>query len=59
MAKISFLFSLFLIVALAIANGSATKEKVGISELKKGDLSVKFTNWGATIVSVILPDKYG
>ncbi|XVF58231.1 hypothetical protein PTKIN_Ptkin07bG0047900 [Pterospermum kingtungense] len=59
MAKLSFLFSLFLIAAFAVANGSATKEKVGIYELKKGDLSVKFTNWGATIVSVILPDKYG
>ena len=59
MAKISFLLSLLLIVAFAIANGYATKEKVGIYELNKGDLSVKFTNWGATIVSVILPDKYG
>ncbi|KAK8592901.1 hypothetical protein V6N13_043474 [Hibiscus sabdariffa] len=60
MAKASFfLLSLFIIVAYAIANGSATMEKVGIYELKKGDMSVKFTNWGATIVSVILPDKYG
>ncbi|KAE8695787.1 aldose 1-epimerase-like [Hibiscus syriacus] len=60
MAKISFfLFSLFMIVASAIINGSAGKEKVGIYELKKGDMSIKFTNWGATIVSVILPDKYG
>ncbi|KAE8661321.1 PYRUVATE DEHYDROGENASE E1 BETA family protein [Hibiscus syriacus] len=60
MAKISFLlFSLFIIVASAIINGSEAKEKVGIYELKKGDLSVKFTNWGATIVSVIFPDKYG
>ncbi|XVF16577.1 hypothetical protein REPUB_Repub10bG0043900 [Reevesia pubescens] len=59
MAKISFLFSLLLIVAFATANGSATKEKVGIYELKKGNFSVKFTNWGATIISVIFPDKYG
>nr|KJB75756.1 hypothetical protein B456_012G055600 [Gossypium raimondii] len=60
MAKVSLLlFSLFIIVASAIINGSEAVEKVGIYELKKGDLSVKFTNWGATIVSVFLPDKYG
>ncbi|KAK8592900.1 hypothetical protein V6N12_044993 [Hibiscus sabdariffa] len=60
MAKESFfLFSLFIIVASAIVNGSATTDKVGVYELKKGEMSVKFTNWGATIVSVILPDKYG
>ncbi|KAE8695788.1 PYRUVATE DEHYDROGENASE E1 BETA family protein [Hibiscus syriacus] len=59
MARISFfLFSLFIIVAYAFINGSEAKEKVGIYELKKGDMSVKFINCGATIVSVILPDKY-
>ncbi|OMO79238.1 Aldose 1-/Glucose-6-phosphate 1-epimerase [Corchorus capsularis] len=57
--KISFLFSLLLIVAFAIANGSATKEMVELYELKLGNMTVKLTNWGATIVSVILPDKYG
>ncbi|XP_021905394.1 aldose 1-epimerase-like [Carica papaya] len=30
-----------------------------IYELKNGDLSVKFTNWGATIMSLTLPDKHG
>ncbi|KAL4376504.1 hypothetical protein GQ457_02G019540 [Hibiscus cannabinus] len=60
MAKLSFfLLSVLIIVASAIVNGSATSEKVGIYELKKGKMCVKFTNWGATIVSVILPDKYG
>lgn len=34
-------------------------EEVKFYELKKGDFSVKFTNWGATIVSVFLPDKDG
>ncbi|OMO55228.1 Aldose 1-/Glucose-6-phosphate 1-epimerase [Corchorus olitorius] len=57
--KISILFSLLLIVAFAIANGSATKEMVELYELKLGNMTVKLTNWGATIVSVILPDKYG
>ncbi|KAJ0975250.1 hypothetical protein J5N97_017215 [Dioscorea zingiberensis] len=32
---------------------------VGIYELKKGDFSVKVTNWGATITSVVLPDSKG
>ncbi|CAM8909830.1 unnamed protein product [Rhodiola kirilowii] len=31
----------------------------GIYELKKGNFSIKFTNWGATIVSLIVPDKNG
>lgn len=32
---------------------------MGFYELKKGDFSVKVTNWGATIVSVFLPDSKG
>lgn len=39
---------------------SATKhEDIGIYELNNGHFSVKLTNWGATIVSVFLPDKNG
>ncbi|KAJ4960357.1 hypothetical protein NE237_020267 [Protea cynaroides] len=38
---------------------SKKKLDVGFYEIKKGDFSIKFTNWGATIVSVILPDKNG
>ncbi|XP_043723314.1 galactose mutarotase-like [Telopea speciosissima] len=38
---------------------SKNKQSVGFYEIKKGDFSIKFTNWGATIVSVILPDKNG
>ncbi|CAB4311362.1 unnamed protein product [Prunus armeniaca] len=33
--------------------------EVGIYELKKGDFSVKLTNYGATVLSVVLPDKNG
>ncbi|KAF8408069.1 hypothetical protein HHK36_007210 [Tetracentron sinense] len=58
MVKISLLLC-FVIVAFAAANVSAAKHKVGIYELKKGDLSVKFTNWGATIISLLLPDREG
>ncbi|XP_010524327.1 PREDICTED: aldose 1-epimerase isoform X2 [Tarenaya hassleriana] len=31
----------------------------GTYELKKGNMTVKFTNWGASIMSLILPDKHG
>lgn len=34
-------------------------EDIGIYELKKGNFSIKLTNYGATVISVILPDKYG
>ena len=59
MEKISFLLSLLLVVSFGFVSGSPPKEAVGIYELKKGDMSVKFTNWGATIISVVLPDKHG
>ncbi|KAL6178096.1 hypothetical protein ACLB2K_049615 [Fragaria x ananassa] len=39
---------------------NANDEKVGeIYELKKGNFSVKLTNYGATMLSVVLPDKNG
>ncbi|GKV08685.1 hypothetical protein SLEP1_g20284 [Rubroshorea leprosula] len=61
MAKIPILFSLVLIAAFGLAKGSLAdeKDKVGIYELKKGNFCLKFTNWGATIISVVLPDKHG
>ncbi|KAA0053749.1 aldose 1-epimerase [Cucumis melo var. makuwa] len=60
MAK--FFLALFCVVALAVfgfANGYEKKGEIGIFELKRGDFSVKFTNWGATIVSLLVPDKHG
>lgn len=51
-------FSLLLIFGFP-AIGSATKEEVGMYELKKGNFSVKLTNYGAHIISLLLPDKYG
>ncbi|GMJ09317.1 PATERNALLY EXPRESSED GENE 9 [Hibiscus trionum] len=61
MAKAPFFWFFFfiLVVAYGSTTASARMEKVGIYELKKGEMSVKFTNWGATIVSLTLPDKYG
>ncbi|KAI7738592.1 hypothetical protein M8C21_010005 [Ambrosia artemisiifolia] len=39
---------------------SASKhEDIGIYELNNGHFSVKLTNWGATIISLLLPDKNG
>ncbi|GMJ09316.1 hypothetical protein like AT3G47800 [Hibiscus trionum] len=61
MAKAPFFWFFFfiLVVAYGSTTASARMEKVGIYELKKGEMCVKFTNWGATIVSLTLPDKYG
>ncbi|XP_052189765.1 uncharacterized protein LOC127799609 [Diospyros lotus] len=44
---------------VGVINGSKSKPEVGIYELKKGDVSVKLTNWGASIISLFLPDKHG
>ncbi|KAM0979756.1 hypothetical protein ACFX13_015836 [Malus domestica] len=57
MAKI-YLFLCFLLLPL-VFDRSEANENVGIYELKKGDFSVKLTNYGATVLSVILPDKNG
>ncbi|KAK3142416.1 hypothetical protein QOZ80_4BG0346210 [Eleusine coracana subsp. coracana] len=51
-----------LVLCLALASGAdAAKKKVGFYELKnkKGDFSIKVTNWGAALVSVIVPDSKG
>ncbi|CAA7031341.1 unnamed protein product [Microthlaspi erraticum] len=34
-------------------------DKIGLYELKKGNLTVKLTNWGASIMSLYFPDKNG
>ncbi|GJN31637.1 hypothetical protein PR202_gn00069 [Eleusine coracana subsp. coracana] len=51
------------VVLVAIAgNGEARrheKESVGFYELRRGEFSMVLTNWGATILSVRLPDKNG
>ncbi|XP_047064188.1 galactose mutarotase-like [Lolium rigidum] len=51
-----------LLVCLALAGGAdAARKPVGFYELKnkKGDFSIKVTNWGATLVSVFVPDCKG
>ncbi|CAO2035305.1 unnamed protein product, partial [Urochloa humidicola] len=51
-----------LLLCLAMAsNAGAERKMVGVYELKnkKGDFSIKVTNWGATLMSVIVPDSKG
>lgn len=44
---------------LGLSDATKYKKLVGIYELRKGDFSIKVTNWGATIISVVVPDKKG
>jgi aldose 1-epimerase len=52
--------ALLLCLALAVSADGARK-MVGVYELKnkKGDFSIKVTNWGATLMSIIVPDSKG
>ncbi|XP_062103344.1 uncharacterized protein LOC133814395 [Humulus lupulus] len=62
MTKLSLLLLCFLILASSsgLSSGFETKPtKVSTYELKKGDITIKLTNWGATIVSLFVPDRYG
>lgn len=61
MAKKSFFyFFAFVILILCKNNNSCTAaEEIKLYELKKGDFSIKITNYGATVLSVIVPDKNG
>lgn len=62
MANKSILLFSLLVLFLGLSGLSdATKYKklVGIYELRKGDFSIKVTNWGATIISVVVPDNKG
>lgn len=57
MAKAHVLLGL-LCIAFSLSLVDARKE-VGVYEIKKGDFSIKLTNWGATVISVMLPDSQG
>jgi aldose 1-epimerase len=45
--------------AAAAAAAAGSRKMVGVHELRIGDFSIKVTNWGATLMSVILPDSKG
>ncbi|VAH48455.1 unnamed protein product [Triticum turgidum subsp. durum] len=52
--------ALLCLAVLVLAGGADARRKmVGVYELKRGDFSVKMTNWGATIMSVLVPDSKG
>lgn len=59
MRNFSALFHVILFVSIRLVHANVSNQTIGIYELKKGNLSVKFTNFGASIVSVVVPDKYG
>ncbi|KAL8475646.1 hypothetical protein ACS0TY_028345 [Phlomoides rotata] len=48
----------FIILVFAVS-ANCSKTQLGIYEIRKGDFSVKVTNYGARIISVLLPDKNG
>ncbi|XP_008453190.2 uncharacterized protein LOC103493981 [Cucumis melo] len=55
MAKVLPLIFLLVVSVIGFSNGN----DVGIYELRRGNFSIKLTNYGATILSLILPDKNG
>ena len=60
MTKIFVLLLCLILAASGFANCSVVeKENIRIFQLKKGELSLKVTNWGASIVSLLLPDRNG
>ncbi|KAJ6369983.1 hypothetical protein OIU76_028279 [Salix suchowensis] len=60
MARFAALFWFSILVVFECASiDSAMAEEIGMYELKKGNISMKLTNYGARIVSLVLPDKNG
>ncbi|GFP99359.1 aldose 1-epimerase [Phtheirospermum japonicum] len=46
-------------VAFALVNVCKADEEIGIYELQRGHLSINITNYGATVLNVVVPDKNG
>lgn len=59
MSKVSSLLFCFTVLGLGIFANGEEESGLGIYEIKKDDFSVKVTNYGARVVSVVLPDKNG
>ncbi|PSR95817.1 Aldose 1-epimerase [Actinidia chinensis var. chinensis] len=54
------LFCCFVLMVLWFGKSSGAEEtEIEVYELKRGNFSVKLTNFGATVLSLILPDKKG
>jgi len=58
MLKVYLTFS-FLLTALLNAQAHGKEKEIGFYQLKRGNLKLNLTNYGATIISVIVPDKHG
>ncbi|TKY73409.1 Aldose 1-epimerase [Spatholobus suberectus] len=54
-----YLVSSFLLGLLLLAQAHENDKKIGFYQLKRGNMELNLTNYGATIVSVIVPDKHG
>lgn len=59
MGKLSKLLCWFVLIAALLLLCKADGKGIGIYELKRGGFSLKVTNYGATVLSLILPDKNG
>ncbi|KAJ8775286.1 hypothetical protein K2173_020290 [Erythroxylum novogranatense] len=59
MNKLSFIFCFCIVLALGLVHGDAGAEKPGFFEIKNENITAKFTNWGASLVSFLFPDKTG
>ncbi|RZC16971.1 Aldose 1-epimerase [Glycine soja] len=54
-----YLVSSFLLGLLLLAQAHGNDKKIGFYQLKRGDLHLNLTNYGASLISVIVPDKHG
>ncbi|TVU14210.1 hypothetical protein EJB05_37662 [Eragrostis curvula] len=59
MARAVLFLALLCAVASAVPVAVGARKMVGVYELRRGDFSVKITNWGCIIMSVVLPDSKG
>ncbi|KAK7304598.1 hypothetical protein VNO77_42481 [Canavalia gladiata] len=54
-----YLVSFFVQGLLLLAQAHENEKKIEFYQLKKGNMELNLTNYGATIISVIVPDKHG
>lgn len=58
-ASLYFLVLIGLTLLVNSVNAADYDNYINVYELKKGNFAVKITNYGATVLSFILPDKTG
>lgn len=49
----------FLVGMMMMISLCSASKAPGVYEVKRGNFSAKFTNWGATLISLLVPDRYG